>query len=134
MANTVEVQTILDGKTALVVRVHLEGDGTGDETDTVIVDASSYTPAFTDFSIMGISSNLVGFSAELEFDATANVHAFTCPDYNQDQNFRNFGGIPNNAGAGKTGDLVITTTGLGAGDTGHIILELKKKGVSLTNG
>lgn len=127
MANTIETQTIVDGSSNLVVKIHIDGDGTGDEAVTVLIDASTYSPAFTNSRLMHIHSNLVGFSAELIWDATTNVHAWICPDYDQDQDFTHVGGIPNNTGAGRTGDVLITTTGLGAGDTGHIMLWFKKK-------
>lgn len=128
MANTVETQTILDDPRNLVVRVHLDSDGASGELSAVkIIDASTYSPAFTDCSLVGVQSNLIGFTAELIWDATANVHAWVCPDYEQRQDFSDFGGIPNNAGAGKTGDMLITTNGFtAAGDTGHIILRFKK--------
>ena len=129
MANTIETRTILDGSRNLIVHVHLDSDGAaGDVANTVIVDASSYSPAFTDAKLVHIHSNIVGFTAELLWDATANIHAWSCPDYEQDKDFAHIGGLQNTAGAGKTGDLLITTTGFStAGDTGHIILEFKKK-------
>ena len=127
MANTIETQTIVDGDRNLVVHVHIDGDGTGEETNTVLIDASTYTPAFTDVKLMSISSNLIGFSAELIWDATVNVHGWVMPDYEQDKDFSKIGGLVNRAGAGKTGDMLLTTVGLGAGDTGHAILTFKKK-------
>lgn len=127
MANIIEKQTIVDGSRNLVVKVHIDGDGSGEETNTVLIDASTYTPAFTDLKLMKIQSNFVGFTAELIWDATTNVHGWEIPDYEQVQEFREVGGIPNSAGPGKTGDVLITTTGLGAGDTGHALLYFKKK-------
>jgi len=40
--------------------------------------------------------------------------------------FSSFGGIPNNAGAGKTGDVLFTTTDFTAGDMYSIVLECTK--------
>ena len=40
--------------------------------------------------------------------------------------FRDFGGITNNAGSGVNGDLLLTTTGHGSGDHYTIILKLSK--------
>lgn len=131
MANTVEIQTIVDGPKDLIVRIHLDSDGAAGELSAVtVVDASTYTPAFTDCSIVRVQSNLIGFTAELLFDATTDKHGWVCPDYEQQQDFSSFGGIPNNAGVGKTGDINISTNGFtAAGDTGHIILHLRKKGL-----
>jgi len=128
MANTVEVQTLVDGPRKLIVHVHLDSDGvSGELSAQLLIDASTYTPAFTSCYIESIKSNLVGFSAELLWDATTDKHAYQMPDYEQVQDFREMGGIPNNAGAGKTGDINITTTGFtAAGDSGHIVLTLVK--------
>ena len=125
MVNTVEVQTLVSGPRNLVLKVHIDGDGSGEETDTLIVDASAY--GASEVKIMGVHGDFSGFTAELEWDATTNVHAMNIPDYDVDADFTKFGGLINNAGAGKTGDILITTTGLGLGDTGHLILEMKKK-------
>lgn len=130
MANTITKQTIIDGSKNLVVKIHISGDGSGEETDTVLIDASSYSPAFIDANLIGVHGALSGFSANLQWDATANVPLINLPDYEYNLDGKQigwFGGIPNDSGAGKTGDILITTSGLGAGDIGTIILELKKK-------
>lgn len=130
MANTITKQTIIDGSKYLVVKLHIEGDGSGEETNLVLVDASTYSPAFTNNSIIGVHSTLSGFTADLLWDATANVPIINIPDYEYNLNGPQigwFGGLPNNAGAGRTGDILLTTTGLGANDHGTIILEIKKK-------
>ena len=89
MANTVETQTLIDGSRNFVVKVHLESDGaTGDLVGTNIVDASTLTPPSTNIKLMKVQSNLVGFTAEIVWDATANVHAWTIPDYEQVQDFK----------------------------------------------
>ena len=130
MANTVETQTIVDGSRNLVVKVHIHGDGTGDESETLLIDASSYTPAATSLKLMEVKSNFVGFTAELIWDATTNVHAWQMPDYEQRQEFWQVGGIPSNVGAGETGDVLITTSNLGNGDSGTALLFFKKRDVT----
>lgn len=129
MANTITKQTIIDGSKYLYVNIHIHGDGSGEESATTLIDASTYTPAFTNCTLMGIHSTLNGFTAELLWDATTDVHLISIPDYQFNLNGEQIGwgaGIPNNAGAGKTGDINITTVGLGANDHGSIILELRK--------
>ena len=37
-----------------------------------------------------------------------------------------FGGLPNNAGSGKTGDILFTTVGHSSADTYTIILSMRK--------
>ena len=132
MANSITRQTIIDGSKWLVVKIHIEGDGSGEETNTVLVDASTYNPAFTDESICILHANLSGFTCDLIWDATANVVITNVPDYEvhlSSDEMKSFGGLPNNAGAGKTGDILFSTVGLGAGDHGTITLKIKKKGL-----
>jgi len=40
--------------------------------------------------------------------------------------FQDFGGLSNNAGSGKTGDILFTTKGHSSGDTYSIVLEMIK--------
>ena len=64
----------------------------------------------------------------LFFDATANVLITGLPaDSTGDEYYDNFTGIPNNAGSGKTGDVLFSTVAHSAGDTYSIILELVKE-------
>lgn len=129
MPNVITSQTIVDGSRNLIVKIHIDGDGSGEETGTVLLDASSYSPAFTNAKLIGIHSQLTGFVAELEWDGATNSELLIVPDYefnlNGDQ-IVHFGGIPNDATT-PTGDILITTVGLGANDHGSIILELKKR-------
>lgn len=127
MANTITKQTILDGSRLLVVKVHILGDGTGEETDTLLIDASSYSPAFTDASVRRITAALSGFAATLEWDATADTPLCTLPEGESILPFEFLGNVPSDAGAGVTGDINFTTNGLGANDQGTIIIELVKK-------
>ena len=42
------------------------------------------------------------------------------------QDFRDFGGLTNNSGSGKTGDVLFTTVGHSSADTYSIILSMRK--------
>ena len=44
-----------------------------------------------------------------------------------DHDYTVFGGLTNNAGAGKTGDVQFTTVGATSGDTYTVILYLRKE-------
>lgn len=127
MANSITTQTLQDGPKNLIVHLHIDGDGSGEETDTVIVDASTYSPAFTKASLLRVWGSLNGFNAHLSWDATTNTDLLAVPDYEFNADFFSFAGIVNDAGAGRTGDILLTTVGLGASDHGAIILWLKKK-------
>lgn len=127
MVNTLTNHTINDGQRNLVVKTHIVGDGSGEESDTVMIDASTFVNAPTDLKIVRAQAHFRGFSADLIWDATSNVDIFTIPAEDEfSECFRQYGGIPNNAGTGKTGDVLISTTGLGAGDEGTIILHMQK--------
>jgi hypothetical protein len=129
MANSITKQTLHDGRKNLIVKIDILGDGSGEESATTLIDASSYNPAFTDCTLVRYHANLVGFTARLLWDATTDVPLCSIPDYEghlaHDESYA-YNGIPNNAGTGKTGDINITTYGLGANDHGTIILELRK--------
>jgi len=61
------------------------------------------------------------------FDATSDVLAWELRENDaRTMDFRDFSGIPNNAGAGKTGDIAFTTVGAGAGDVYTIVLQVRK--------
>lgn len=134
MANTITTQVIINGPRDVVIKVNILGDGSGEETDTIIFDASAYAPIADENKLMKIEYALNGFSAYLEWDATADVplislvgdHPYFMP-YDFCESSMGVAGIPNNAGAGRTGDILITTSGLGAGDNGHIILYVAKR-------
>lgn len=132
MANTISKQTILDGDRNLVVKVTIVGDNTGDESATQLIDMSTYAARTSDdapvdsLQLLCVSSSLEGWSARLLWDATADVDLLHLPSGNYFDDFQRFGGIPNNAGAGVTGDINITTVGLGT-ENGHLTLHFKKK-------
>ncbi len=128
MANTVTIQTIHSGPRHVVLNVYIAGDGSGNESGTIIADASAF--GVSGFSINAIYSALTGFTATLFWDADADAPALHLPDYQFSypaESAERIGGIPSSAGAGATGDLIITTVGLGSGDVGNFIVELKKR-------
>jgi hypothetical protein len=131
MADAVTSQTIQDGERKAVLKFTNASDGTG-ESAVKKVDVSTLTTntrgqACTSVTINKIWWQCTGMSVKIEFDATANVLAIGLSENsNGYHDYANFSGIPNNAGAGKTGDLDFTTVGATAGDSYMIILELIK--------
>lgn len=130
MANTITNTKIINSQDRAVIYVTLDSDGTN-ETGTVIYDSSTFAGTDTlDCRIMTIKYSLSAAStarAKLLFDATTDVLAHTLvPSFAQKLNYRNIGGLHNTAGTGKTGDILLTTTGLAAGDTLTLILELNR--------
>jgi len=128
MANTVEVQTIVDGKSKLVVHIHLDSDGvSGELSNLLLIDKTTFnSPQFTKLQLLEIRSNLIGFTAELISNGVTPKHLWQCVDYEQHQCFEQIGGIPNNATT-PDGNIHITTNGFTtAGDSGHIELTFRK--------
>lgn len=131
MANTITKQTIVDSERNLVVKVTIAGDNSGDESATLLIDLSDYAPseregAPTSVKLMRVIGSLDGFTATLEWDADSNVDAWTIPADASHVDFGLFGGLVNNAGIGVTGDIAISTNGLGS-ENGSFVLEMVKR-------
>ena len=129
MANTVATQVIHDGTKNAVIKVYLASDGaSGELTDQVVVDASTLSGAPTDLTLVKVWAVTVGCSFNREWDATTDVPIWAFPaDDHDNVDFECFGGIPNNAGTGKTGDILLNTAGFtAAGDQITLILYVRK--------
>lgn len=133
MANTITKQTLLDGDRNLVVKITIEGDGSGEESASSLIDISDYTSGtgrvddLDTVRINCISGHLSGFAIDLLWDATTNVIIATYQGEFDDKCSGGYGGLNNPKPTGYTGDILFTTTGLGAGDKGYLILEMVKK-------
>lgn len=119
------VQIINDGPRNLVIKV----DGTGAETNTKIVDVTTLNPPCTTLSLASIVYSLAPAAAmQLLWEATADVVAWNLfGSGGVVAPFMLTSGIPNNAGAGITGNVLLTG---GAASTNYsIYLEFLKNGV-----
>jgi hypothetical protein len=131
MADNVTSQTILDGERLFIAKYTNISDGTG-ETAVVKVDVSTLNPSASGNACNGVKINKIwgtnhGLNIRILFDATADTFAWMVPqNSNYLMDFSSFGGIPSNAGAGATGDVLFTTTDSSAGDSYTIILECIK--------
>jgi hypothetical protein len=85
-------------------------------------------------SILKMHTLTHGLEVQLNWAATAPVVIGTIPqNTNYTQDFSKFGGLWNNAGAGKTGVITFTTLDGSAGDTYTIVLEMQKHYVNPTS-
>ena len=126
MADAVTSQTLLDGPKNVVMKFTNVSDGSG-ESGVTKVDVSALSGAPSEVRIDRISFATSGMAVRILWDATADVDAFLVPaDQSGEFCFRNFGGLKNNAGSGKTGDIQFTTIGHTSGDVYTIILEMSK--------
>ena len=131
MADAVASQTILDGERLFIAKFTNISDGTG-ETGVVKIDVSTLNPSASGNACNGVKLNKIyattfGMEVRILWDASTDVLAWMLPtNSNYLMDLSSFGGIPNNAGAGKTGDVLFTTTNAAAGDMYTIVLECIK--------
>ena len=131
MADAVTTQTIIDGERNCVMKFTNVSDGTGEsavaKVDVSALASNSAGTACSEVRVMRISHAIVGMSVQLFLDATSNVLLMELAESsNGHMDFKDFGGLSNNAGSGKTGDILFTTKGHSSGDTYSIVLEMIK--------
>ena len=131
MADAVPSQTIIDGSKKAVLKFTNVSDGSGEsavtKVDVSALANNSIGQACTGASIQKIWWQCIGMKVQILFDATSDVLAIELGE-NQSgyHDYSHFGGIPNNAGSGKTGDIQFTTVGHSSADSYTIILEVNK--------
>tara|TARA_R100001082_G_scaffold81836_1_gene48756 strand:+ start:245 stop:652 length:408 start_codon:yes stop_codon:yes gene_type:complete len=132
MADAVATQTIQDGAKTAIFRFTNVSDGTGESAVAKIdVSALSSDPmtgsACTGCTIQKIYYSTIGMGVKIFFDASSNVLAWQLnADWADTLDFTDFTGIPNNAGSGKTGDVLFTTVGHSSGDVYNIVMQVSK--------
>ena len=130
MADAVTSQTIFDGEREVVMKFTNISDGTGEtavlKVDVTALSASAFGKACDGVSLDRIHASVNGMSVALLWDATTDVPAVILAPgmYTFDHGKRIQ--LPNNAGTGKTGNVLFTTIGASAGDTYSIVLEMVK--------
>ena len=126
MADAVSTQTLFDGSKKVIIKFTNISDGTG-ESEVIKVDASALSSNPSKVKINQIWFSTDGMAVQVWWDATANVLAYLIVgNQNGILDFRSFGGLVNNAGAGVTGDILFTTSGHTSGDTYTVIMEVEK--------
>ena len=130
MADTVATQILFQGDKQVIMKFTDASDGTG-ETNVVKVNVSTLTSyqgkPCTAVQIDRIYALTHGMEVRLLWEATANVTILTVPQNTmQTMTFDDFGGLDNNAGTGKTGNILFSTLDASAGDAYTIILVMRK--------
>lgn len=130
MPDAVTSQVVFDGTRTAVMKFTNISDGTG-ETAALKVDVSALAgfqgQTCTGVNITKLDAMTVGMGVDILWDATTDVVCFTLgSDQFISFDFSHFGGITNNAGAGKTGDVLFTTVGASSGDRYTVTLEMTK--------
>ena len=131
MADAVTSQTIQDGVKNVVMKFTNISDGSGEsavaKVDVSALSAGPNGETCTGVTIEKIWWQCIGMKVSIFFDATSNVFVMQLGE-NQSghHDYSAFGGLPNNAGSGKTGDILFTTVGHSSADTYTIILSMRK--------
>jgi len=131
MADAVTSQTLLDGERLAIMKFTNISDGTGESAVTKVNVAnlarSASGLACTAVSVLKITSVCHGMEVRMYWDATTDVPFFLSTiNTNYCNDFSEFGGITNNAGAGKNGNIVFSTSDQTNGDTYTVVLVMQK--------
>ena len=132
MADAVTSTTLMDSDRVAIIQLTSTSDGTGEaavkKVDVSALSDSSTGQACTGVRLAKIVYSTFGMSVKLLWDATTDTICWDLnADYTTDEDFTEFGGIRNTAASGgKTGDIMLTTTGHSDGDSYVIVLTVYK--------
>ena len=138
MADAVASQTLFDNERIAIMKFTNISDATG-ETKVLKVDVSALTPAQNGGACNGVSITKIhasthGMEVLIFWDATTDVLCWAVPQNSQyTMDWSQWGGLTNNAGAGKTGDVLFSTADANSGDFYTITLEMIKHYAQPTN-
>ena len=139
MTITATSQTLFDGERKAIMKFYATMSTTENESAVAKVTPSALLPsnaggACDAVSILKMYTLTHGLEVQMNWAATAPVVIGTIPqNTNFTQDFSDFGGLWNNAGAGKTGVITFTTLDGSAGDSYTVILEMQKHYVNPTS-
>ena len=131
MADTVASQTLADGPKTAVLKLTNISDGSGESAVTK-VDVSALQPSADGDTCTGVTIEriwwqCIGMKVQILWDATTDLFCIELGENQSgDHDYTKFGGLTNNSGSGKTGDVKFTTVGHSDGDTYTVILYLRK--------
>ena len=131
MADAVTSNTLMDSDRFAIIQLTNTSDGTGEsavkKVDVSALSANSAGQACTGVRLAKIVYSTFGMSVKLLWDASTDTICWDLNEnYTDSEDFTEFGGIRNTAGSGKTGDIMLTTTGHTNGDSYVIVLTLYK--------
>ena len=132
MADAVTSQTLADGPKTAVMKFTNVSDSGGEsavtKVDVSALSASADGDTCTGVTIERIWWQCIGMKVQILWDASSDAF---CIELGENQSgshdYSVFGGLTNNAGSGKTGDINFTTVGASANDTYTVILYMRKQ-------
>jgi len=132
MANAYATQIIVDGPRNAIVKITGILD-TSNQAQTLAIDLTTLTQGSTQLKPNAACIHHIDYSitdqleVQLSWDATTQVVIMPLAGRGR-MSFKDFGGLQNNAGAGKTGNINILTTGWTSGiQVFTVVLELVKQ-------
>ena len=131
MADAVTSQTLIDGERLAIMKFTNISDGTGETAVTKVnvanLASSGSGKACTGVIVNKITSVCHGMEVRMYWDASTDVPFFMSTiNTNYENDFSSIGGITNNSGTGKNGNIVFSTADASAGDTYTVVLEMIK--------
>ena len=131
MADTVSSQTLYDGSKTAVLKFTNISDGTGEsavkKVDVSALNSDSDGNPCTGVAIERLWWQCIGMKVQILWDASSNLLCIELGENQSgDHDYTIFGGLTNNAGSGKTGEIDFTTVGHTSGDTYTVIMYLRK--------
>jgi hypothetical protein len=131
MADAVTSQTLFDGERLAIMKFTNISDGTGETTvtkvDVATLSPNNYGKACTGVTVTKITSVCHGLEVRMFWDASTDVPFFLSTiNTNYENDFSKIGGITNNAGSGKNGNILFSTSDQSSGDTYTVVLEMVK--------
>jgi hypothetical protein len=132
MADAVTSQTLIDGPNKAVIKFTNVSDGSGEsavkKVDVSALSSSADGVACSGVVIERIWWQCIGMKVKILWDATTDAFCIELGENQSgDHDYTSFGGLTNNAGSGKTGDVMFTTVGHASSYTYTIILYVRKK-------
>jgi hypothetical protein len=132
MADAVATQTLIDGDKKAVQKFTNISDGTGEsavvKVDVSALSADSQGRPCTGVTIERIWWQCIGMKVQIFWNASTNVF---CIELGENQSgshdYTVFGGLTNNSGSGKNGDVLFTTIGHTSADTYTIMISMRKE-------
>lgn len=140
MANVIRQQKLIDSNKRALVKYVILSDGT-QEANTRLLDASSLEFALNATGVISQTNPKSNYrtsikkikayskttgSVRLKWEGDANSEIIAFGSASVDFNFENDGAVISNPEANATGDILISTLGLTAGDAVTIFLDLRK--------
>lgn len=131
MADAVATQILFDGEREAIMKFTNLSDGTGETKVAKVIpgnlNKSASNKACTGVTITKIYMMTHGMEVLIYWDATTDVLVTSVPqNTNYVADYEKIGGLWDNSGTGKTGQVLFSTADASAGDAYTIILEMVK--------